>query len=242
MTKSVFIVGTGTDVGKTFVSAGIVSMLKEINKDVCYFKPVQSGASSNKDQLSDIEFVKKISDVSQNIDNMNTYSFEEPLSPHLAAKRKDMHIDKEKILRQYEDLKSEHEYIVIEGAGGVIVPICRDYYIYDLIKDMKADVIVVADAKVGTINQTCLTIDFLKRQGINIRGIIINKYQGNFYEDDNIKMIEDISGVKVKSILKNINLSDKKSISQYDNILIRQEYGRSLNKEIILDLFKKRND
>ena len=237
MTKSVFIVGTGTDVGKTFVSAGIVSMLKEINKDVCYFKPVQSGASSNNDQLNDIEFVKKISDVSQNIDNMNTYSFEEPLSPHLAAKRKGMHIDKAKILEQYENLKIKYEYMVIEGAGGVIVPICKDYHIYDLIKDMKADAIVISDSKVGTINQTCLTIDFLKRQEIKVRGIIINKYQGDFYEDDNIKMIERITGIKVKTILKNINLSDKRSISKDDKEIIKQEYHRSLNEKIILDLY-----
>lgn len=242
MTKSIFIVGTGTDIGKTFISGGIVCGLKAMKKDVCYFKPVQSGASVNNKQLNDIEFVKKISDVSQDIDNMNTYSLEEPLSPHLAAKREGVLIDKRKILKQYENLKENHEYAVIEGAGGVIVPISEDYYIYDLIKDMKADTIVVADSKIGTINQTCLTIDFLKRQGIAVSGIIINNYKGNFYEDDNIKMIERISRVKVKAILENINISNEGSISCEDKILIKQGYDKSLNKEIILELFKKRND
>ena len=237
MTKSIFIVGTGTDIGKTFISGGIVNRLKTINKSVCYFKPVQSGASINSEQISDIEFVKKMSDVPQNIESMNTYSFEEPLSPHLAAKRNRVWIDKKKILEQYENLKSNHEYIVIEGAGGVIVPISEDYYIYDLIKDMKADAIVVADSKVGTINQTCLTIDFLKRQKISVNGVIINKYEGNFYEDDNIKMIEKISGVKVKTILENINLSNGKLISEVDKILIEKEYDKNLNEEIILELF-----
>ena len=196
MNRSIFIVGTGTDIGKTFVSGGIVSVLNQKGMDVGYFKPVQSGVSKEKsEELSDVDFIKKISGLKQDAKDMNAYSFEEPLSPHLAARREKISVDRKLIIEKYELLKTRYDYMVVEGAGGVIVPILEDYYIYDLIKDMKASVVVVADSIVGTINQTCLTVDFLKRQGIEISGIVINRYKGEFYEDDNIKMIEHISGV-----------------------------------------------
>ncbi len=240
MSKSIFIVGTNTDIGKTFVSGGIVYTLNKNDINTCYFKPVQSGVPKDEDDnLSDVEFIKKISGIKQDIRDMNAYSFEEPISPHLAARRQSVLIDKKKILEQYRELEKIHDYIVIEGAGGVIVPITEDYYIYDLIKDMNSKVIVVASSKVGTINQTCLTVDFLRRQGIEISGIVINRYSGEFYEDDNMKMIEHISGVKVKSIVRDIEVHVESKNSNYDDfeILVKQEYDKSLNEDIVLGLF-----
>lgn len=241
MNKSIFIVGTNTDIGKTFVSAGIVRALKQIDINIGYFKPVQSGVSKKKsNQLSDVDFVKKIADLKQDVKEMNVYSFEEPLSPHLAAKKEKVIVDKKLIIQKYSELKNQYDYLVIEGAGGVIVPLSNDYYIYDLIKDMKCEATVVADSKVGTINQTCLTVDFLKSQGITVNGIIINKYTGNFYEDDNIKMIEKRSGVKVKAILEDINVENKKLDFLRSNdyeFLIKQQYDKNLDKNIAINLF-----
>ena len=238
MSKSIFIVGTNTDIGKTFVSGGIMHTLNKINIKSCYFKPVQSGApEKEQEELSDVEFIKQISSIKQDEKDMNTYSFEEPLSPHLAAKRQGTLIDKTKILKQYRELKKRCDYIVIEGAGGVIVPITENYYIYDLIKDMNSKVIVVASSEVGTINQTCLTLNFMKREGIEVSGVVINRYKGEFYEDDNIKMIEKNSGINVKSIIKDINIENEDL--EYSNFetLAKREYNENLNKEIVLGLF-----
>lgn len=242
MSESIFVVGTNTGIGKTFVSGGIVSTLNKCNKNVCYFKPVQSGISTDEDNnLSDVGFVKRASSIQQDTREMNTYSFTEPLSPHLASKRENIKIDINKIVEQYKKLKKLYDYIVIEGAGGVIVPITENYYIYDLIKDMNSKVVVVADSKIGTINHTCLTIDFLKRQDMEVSSIIINKYNGSFYEDDNIKMIEKISNIKVKIIMKELDIKNENINNS--NILnsVKQEYGRSLSKERVLELFKTKD-
>lgn len=238
MSKSIFIVGTSTDIGKTFVAGGIINALNKENKNVCYFKPVQSGIASDEDySLTDVDFIKRVSSLKQDTRQMNTYSFKEALSPHLAAKREDTVVDIEEILKKYRELKNKYDYIVIEGAGGVIVPITEDYYIYDLIKDMKSEVIVVADSRVGSINHTCLTIDFLKRQNIDIKAVVINRYKGKFYEGDNIKMIERISNIKAKLIIKDIDVKDE-NIDKNDFLdLIKQEYDRSFTIEKVLKLF-----
>ena len=238
MSKSIFIVGTNTDIGKTFVAGGIINTLNKKNKNVCYFKPIQSGVSTDEGcSLTDVDFIKKVSSIKQDPSEMNVYSFKEPLSPHLAAKRENTLVDIKKILKKYKELKNQYDYIVIEGAGGVIVPITEDYYIHDLIKDLNSKVIVVADSKVGTINHTCLTIDFLKKQNIEVSAVVINKYKGNFYEDDNIKMIEKISNTKIKIIMRDVNIKDEK-IDNNDLLnSIKQEYDRSLNREKVLKLF-----
>lgn len=238
MSKGIFIVGTNTDIGKTFVSGGIIGTLRKENKKVCYFKPVQSALSTDEDsRLSDVEFVKRVSSISQDTVEMNTYSFKEPLSPHLASKIENTKIDIKKILEQYKELKNVYDYMVIEGAGGIIVPITENYYIYNLIKEMNLKVIVVADSEIGTINHTCLTIDFLKRQGIEVSSVIINRYKGSFYEDDNIKMIEKISKVEVKLIMKELDIKNENMNNSNFLNLVKQEYDKSLSKEKVLELF-----
>ena len=239
MSESIFIVGTGTDIGKTFISGGIMHTLNKNNINASYFKPVQSGTPKDEDDaLSDIEFVKKISNTKQDIKDMNTYSFKEPISPHLAAKKNNILIDKEQILRKYKKLQEIYDYTVIEGAGGVIVPITEDYYIYDLIKDMNSKVIVVADSRVGTINQTCLTLAFLKEQEIEVNGIVINRHRGEFYEADNIKMIEKISGVKVKCVINDINIKNKDMNYNDFEVFAKEEYDKNLDKKTVLELFQ----
>lgn len=236
MGKNLFIIGTDTDIGKTFVTAGIVHVLIKNNYNACSFKPVQSGGIlKNKELIAgDAEFVKEVTQIHETNSAMNSYCLKEAVSPHLAAEMENIKINRDKILNDYRKLKEKYDYVVVEGAGGVIVPLIRDeYYIYDLIKDLDASVVIVARAGVGTINHTVLTVEFLRSRGIEIKGLIINGYDNNFYEDDNIEIIKNITGLEVISVLNKINSGEKEDFIAN----AKSEYEKSLEIEKIISLF-----
>lgn len=217
MGKAIFIAGTDTDVGKTFITAGLNYCFKKANYKCCSYKPIQSGGIQNNGSLisGDIEFIKKVAQVDEPYEKMNSYCLKEAVSPHLAAELENVQIDKKKILEKFNYLKEKYQYTLVEGAGGLIVPLIRDkYYIYHLIKHLNLPVLLVARAGVGTINHTSLTCEFAKHNDINIKGIIINGYTNNFCEKDNIEIIEKITDIPIVSIMPKIktnSLSDIKS-------------------------------
>lgn len=236
MAKGLFIIGTDTDVGKTFVTAGITYILRKHNLNACSFKPVQSGGilKENKVFSGDIEFIKNVTEINETNQMMNSYCLKEAVSPHIAAELENITIDKNKIIKDYKRLQEKYDYVVVEGAGGIIVPIIRDrYYIYDLIKDLNIPVVIVARAGVGTINHTALTINFLKNHGIEVKGVIINEYSNSYYEDDNIKVIKNITGVDVISIINKLNIEEDEDFV----LKVRDEYSKSLEINKILSLF-----
>ncbi len=236
MAKGLFVIGTDTDVGKTFVTAGITYILRKHNFNACSFKPVQSGGivKDNKVLSGDIEFVKDITEINETNTMMNSYCLKEAVSPHIAAEIENVTIDKNKILEDYKKLQEKYDYVIVEGAGGIIVPLIRGkYYIYDLVKDLDIPVIIVARAGVGTINHTALTVDFIKRLGIEIKGLIINGYSNSFYEDDNIKVLKNITNVDVISIINKLNIGENEDFISK----ARVEYDNSLEIKKVLNLF-----
>lgn len=238
MGKGIFIIGTDTDVGKTFVTAGITYKLKESGYKVVPFKPIQSGGILDEHGTNliapDIRYIENICSIenkqtSQNHTMMNVYCLKEEVSPHLAANIENIKISKDKIISQYKKLINEYDYVVVEGAGGIVVPLVdNDYFVYNLIKDLDLEVLIVARAGVGTINHTVLTVEFLKSKNIKCKGIMINKYNGKFYEDDNIQTIENITGLSIVDVFSNIEKPTR------DNII--KEY-KDLSLERILNLF-----
>lgn len=239
MGRGIFIIGTDTDVGKTFVTGGIVHILKENGFKVIPFKPIQSGGvlDENVKRLKspDISYIEEICGIeSKTLDEessiMNTYCLKEEVSPHLAAKIENIKISKNKIINQYKNLINEYDYVVVEGAGGIVVPLIEnEYFIYDLIKDLKLDVVIVARAGVGTINHTVLTHELLKLKNINCKGIVINNYNGNYYEDDNIQTIKNLTGLDIVGTINTVEPRTKENIiREYSNLQI----------EKILNLFK----
>lgn len=234
--KGLFIVGTDTDVGKTFVTAGITHVLRKNSFNAISFKPVQSGGILKNKKLiaTDAEFVKEIAAIKEDDVVMNTYCLKEAVSPHIAAEKEKVEIDVKKIIDDYAKLKAAYDYVLVEGAGGVVVPLIRDrYYIYDLIMELNIPVVIVARAGVGTINHTVLTADFLRRLGVKIKGFIVNQYSGSYYEKDNIEVIKKITGLDVVATIYKIDLKEEKEAV----INIRQAFETSLKIESVLDLF-----
>ena len=201
MTKCLFITATGTDIGKTYISALIVKKIRELGFNCGYYKPVLSGAIKNNNGLIPGDCKQVIDTSGLNCRPMDclSYCFEEAVSPHLAAERMGIEISKEKILSDFEKKKKEYDYLLIEGAGGITCPINikNNYLMNNLIKDMDTSIIIVADAGLGTINSVLLTVEYAKKRNIPIVGIILNNYKDNFMHEDNAKVIEELTGLKI---------------------------------------------
>lgn len=206
MTKCLFITATGTDIGKTYVSALIVKKMRELGFNCGYYKPVLSGAIKNNDELipGDCKQVIETSGLNYKPIDCLSYCFEEAVSPHLAAERQNIEISKDKILEDFENKKREFDYLLIEGAGGITCPINlkNNYLMNDLIKDMNSSIIIVADGGLGTINSVLLTVEYAKNRDIPVAGIILNNYIDNFMYEDNAKVIEDLTGLKILAKVK----------------------------------------
>ena len=197
MTKGIFITATGTDVGKTYVSALLVKKIRQLGYNCGYYKPAMSGIEEGK--LCDVEYVFKIANLSGNPFDFVSYKFNEAVSPHLASERLGVQIKLDKIIEHYERLSNDYDLLVVEGAGGIVCPFnLKDEKLLlpDVIRALKLDTILVADAGLGTINSVVLTVEYAKSHGINIVGIIYNNYSpDNFMHDDNIKQIEKLTGI-----------------------------------------------
>jgi len=197
-----FIVGTDTGIGKTVVSAGIVCHLKSIGCNTVYYKPVSSNTSDN--ISGDAHFVHAFS----GIKTVVSYAFKTAVSPHLAAQQEGITIDIEKICETFHHLQSRYDYIICEGAGGLAVPLLSDgsVLIRDLVKMFNIPILIVAQANVGTLNHTTLTVEYAQNAGLDIEGIIINNYDENILaHKDNLKMISKLTNVPILATVPKID-------------------------------------
>ncbi len=204
MSKNIFITATGTDIGKTYISALIVKKMREAGYNCGYFKPVLSGVEiqNNKLASSDCNYVVDTAKIPCSADECVTYRWEEAVSPHLAAERAGQNIDIEKIKQKFEEACKKYDYLLIEGAGGITCPLRlkngEKYLLKDLIKELQAPIVIVADGGLGTINSTLLTAEYVKNNNIQIIGIILNNFEpDNFMHQDNLKQVEYLTGKKV---------------------------------------------
>ena len=197
--KGLYILGTGTDVGKTYITALWLKALREAGHDVAYYKAAVSGAPSISE--SDAGYVKQVAGLSQADDTLLSYVFDEAVSPHLAARHEGKVIDRTVVNKNFCHVARAHAYTTVEGSGGIICPLhvtdTELYMLEDVVKDLNLPTIIVATAALGTINSTVLTIHYLQSKGIPVKGIIVNHYTGNPMEEDNCVMIERLTGIPV---------------------------------------------
>lgn len=227
MGKGIFIVGTGTDVGKTYVSALVVKKIKESGKKSGYYKSAMSGNEHGDDGClipGDARFVKEFAGIDQELDCMCPYVLEHAYSPHLASRIEGVTIEKKIILDGFHKALEENEYLTVEGSGGILCPIRYDeeeIWLWELIKEMGLECLLVADAGLGTINQVGLTVAFMKEKKIPIRGIILNHFHpGNILEEDNKAMCEKMTGIPVVACVeengRELNMDFRELLKLYD--------------------------
>jgi dethiobiotin synthetase len=179
--KGIFVIGTDTGVGKTIIASGIASALKKRGIDVGVMKPLESGCDVVEGRMvpNDALLLKDASGVEDSIEEINPYSLKEPLAPSVAADIVGTSIDIEKIMSNFKYLKEKHKFLIVEGAGGLLVPVKGKFLFSDLIKKMGLPALIVARANLGTINHTLLTVNHAKNLQINVLGIIINHLSDN---------------------------------------------------------------
>ena len=201
MGKCIFITGTDTDAGKTVVTGLLAAALLKKGKNVAVYKPVQCGGLlKGKIASPDLELVRKLSGLPEKC-LFNDYSFKFASSPHLAAELEKRKVGHELIKKRCAELSKKFDYVLIEGAGGLIVPLTRKYTVLDLIEKLSFPVIVIARAGIGTINHTSLTLNALKLRKAKVLGVVMNFFRGGKIEDDNRKIISTLNGVKIIGVV-----------------------------------------
>lgn len=209
MSKNIFITGTGTDIGKTYVTGLIVKRIIQSGKKAAYYKAAMSGNERNSDGKlipGDALEVKKISGTEQPEDLMCPYVYENAFSPHLASRIEENPVDMDVVVSNFDDLRDKYDFITVEGRGGILCPLRFDGQIIrleDVIKKLGLSCLIIADAGLGTINNVVLTVEYMKSRNINVKGIIFNHFHsGNIMEEDNLKMCEYMTGIKVIACVK----------------------------------------
>lgn len=206
MKHGFFVTGTDTNVGKTVVSAWLMTVLRRREK-VCYWKPIQTGIEED----NDTETVKNLANCADSEILDKGYRLEKPFSPHLSARLANVHIEINNLLEIWRETSAK-PFWIIEGAGGLFVPLNETEFVIDLIEKIDLPVIIAARSSLGTINHTLLTLESLRNRKIKIAGVILNGEPN----EENKKAIEHYSKIKVLGELphiKNLNFAQMQSFN-----------------------------
>jgi dethiobiotin synthetase len=176
MKKAYFITGTDTGVGKTLITGGIAGALVERGLKVGVMKPVETGCYEQNGDLfpADAMFLKEEVEPEVPLDIVNPYRFKEPLAPSVAARIEEVEIDLRKIKKCFLELSRGKDVVLVEGAGGLLVPLNHKKTSADLIKLLKLKLVVVAASRLGVLNHTLLTVRHAEELGIKVAGVIMN--------------------------------------------------------------------
>ena len=203
MGKALFVTGTGTDIGKTYVTGLIVKCLRDAGFAAGYYKAALSGAEVAADGTllpGDALHVARVAELDA-ADVTVSYVYRDAVSPHLAAQIEHRPMDFAKVAQDYRRAKERTDYLTVEGSGGIICPLRWDgdehVVLDDLAVRLGLAALVVADAGLGTINAAVLTAEHLRARGIPLRGFIFNNWQGGLMQEDNVRMVEEITGARV---------------------------------------------
>jgi len=180
--KGLFITGTDTGVGKTLAAAILaVALQQRLQQGFSYLKPMESGIKNLEDlsRKSDGARVKKAAGLPHPLEDIIPFRFKEPLAPLLAAQRQQQVVSHKSLLNTVRKHLHQHEFTLVEGAGGLMVPLCPGYLVENLISDLQLPALVICRSALGGINHTLLTLSRLRQEGISITGIVINHATGN---------------------------------------------------------------
>lgn len=200
--KGIFVTATDTEVGKTVVSSLLAAFLKKRNINVGVMKPIASGSQE------DAKILKKAAEVNDNLEIINPVFLKKPLAPISAARLEKKKISLSKIFKSYNKLRKKYTFLIVEGIGGILVPIKSNFLVADLIKKLNLSIIIIARPNLGTINHILLTINAAKDYGLKIKGIIINypkkpspNYNGRLAETTAPKIIKEIGKIPILGIV-----------------------------------------
>ena len=178
--RGFFVTGTDTGVGKTLVAAGLAAWLRVHGVNVGVMKPVASGGSRRRVDgrarwcSGDARLLAQAAGVPLEWPLINPICFRDPLAPYAAAKREGRSLEWHRIDAAYAALRHRHELVIVEGVGGLLVPLTRTATVSDLIRRMQLPCLIVARTRLGTLNHTLLTVEQAQRDGLNVLGVVLN--------------------------------------------------------------------
>ncbi|MEE9311875.1 MAG: dethiobiotin synthase [Planctomycetota bacterium] len=236
MRTGIFITGTDTGVGKTVVAAGLVMALKARGINAGYMKPIESGCPVLDGEVvpQDLRFVREVTGVRDDIELSCPYRLKAAAAPSVASRLEDVHVSIGYLVDQYFQLSLMHEFIVVEGVGGLMVPLNNNDLITDLILQLGLETLVVAAPGLGTINHTLLTTNTAKMLGIPLAGVVINGFGREAIglpERTNPDEIEHFGNVPVLGILPWLKDLDKPNLNPGS---LLQEFTERINIEPLL--------
>lgn len=233
----IFITGTDTGVGKTVIAGGLAGAIKKKGINVGIMKPVQTGGKKDeKGNLfsEDAHFVMKTANIKEDLNLVNPVCLEPALAPSVAAKLSGVFVDIKKIKSSFNKLREKYEFLIVEGAGGITVPIIEDYLMRDLIFDLKLPAVIVARPTLGTINHTILTVKYLDEKGIKVIGIILNNLDPKkigMAEKTNPGVIESLTKRPILGIVPTSTTTNIENMEPGDIIELTEN---SINIDLLL--------
>ena len=209
MAKKLFITGTGTDIGKTYVTGQILKKLQESGRSAAYYKAAMSGNERDADGNlipGDALHVKTASGIAQPLETMCPYVYEAAVSPHLESRLEGNPVQMDVVKKGFEKVCSDYDFVTVEGSGGIVCPIDFDnskLQLEDVIGGLNLSSILIADAGLGTINGVVLTAEYMRARDLELKGVIFNNFHpGDVMEKDNIHMCEYYTGLPTLACVK----------------------------------------
>lgn len=198
MTKGLFITGTGTEIGKTVIAGGLAASLKQAGMNVGVMKPISTG------DTADAQFLKHAAQVDDELSLINPIYLRHPLAPSVAARMEGREIDVSCVEASFAELQQKYDFVIVEGVGGIAVPIQDDFLVVHLIKRLQLPILIVAQVGLGTLNHTLLTVAYARQFELQITGIVLNGLcveTAGLAEATNPAEIENLTGVPVIGVV-----------------------------------------
>jgi dethiobiotin synthetase len=202
--KSYFVTGTDTGVGKTVITAAIAACLRKRGIDVGVMKPIASGTPQKTGfKSSDAALLHYASGVKDSEDTINPVFLPLPTAPYDATKILNLSLDLPLIFRKFHELMKIHQMLLIEGIGGMMTPITKNFFVADMVKEMGLETIIVTRATLGTLNHTIMTFKMCQQYKIPVKGIIVNYFdeKGTPSEKNAPTTLYELTGVPILGII-----------------------------------------
>ncbi len=235
MAKGVFITATDTGVGKTVISAGLAMVLKARGMRVGVMKPVATGCVGDNGRLISPDAVYLFEAAENEYAPLTSpVRFKNAVAPSIASVYEQREVDLDVIRKAYKELQKHYDFLIIEGIGGILVPIKKNYLVANLIREMGLPLIIVSHVSLGAINHTLLTVDSALMRGFPIKGIIFNRAPLANYslaELTNPRVIHELTGLPVLGTLPELADVD---VERYRYGNLRTVFEEHINIDAIL--------
>jgi dethiobiotin synthetase len=200
MGSGIFITGTDTGVGKTFFACGLAALLKNSGYKVGVMKPAETGCVEKDGKVfpADAVRLKEASGCNMPLEKICPYPLRDPLAPSVAAEREGVRVDIDGLMDLYGEISSSHDVTLVEGAGGLMVPLLPSYTYADLALVLKAPLLVVAANRLGVINHLLLTLEHASCKGLSVWGYVLNRVsnENSLAADTNREALSGLTGVQ----------------------------------------------